>query len=80
MEQRSVPGGVEFAYHLVVVVKDHAEDIAIDAIIIDLGRLLINPKHRRRRRAQLRDASGKVRDFALGEFVLGEDEDELPPA
>jgi hypothetical protein len=63
-EQRSVPG-VEVAYQLIVVVAEHAENLAIDALILDVGRCLVSRKHRRRRRAQIRDVAGKVRDFDL---------------
>jgi hypothetical protein len=65
VEERFGLPGAEIAYQLIVVVAQHAEGLAIDALILDVGRCLVSKKHRRRRRAQIRDAVGKVRDFDL---------------
>jgi hypothetical protein len=77
-ERRGGPA-VEFAYQLVVLVSDHLEDMAIDAVLADLVHIGASSKHRRQRRGQLRQATGAARDFALGGLLSAEADDEPDP-
>jgi hypothetical protein len=65
-ERRGFPGA-DAAYDLVVFIAGHAEGVAIDALLLEIGRCVGSGSHRRHRLSQLRDLRGRIRDFDLSE-------------